>query len=1185
MTTIFGTPGNDTITTPGTSDLIYAFEGDDTIAFGLASISNINIQLTDSERIDGGAGTDIVEVSIPGGTPGDGIWFDTYSEIDPVLFGGYTHRVNHLQFASQTGTYTITEQALLRDVETLVRFDGSQVSLSTGALPFHAETLATQYNTSIWNAVYDERWITSLTGGSVARVAELNDLGSDGEKFVIQVVDGDGGVLSTSAPIGIDYAPNGPNPASAITLPPIIEGLNDGGFMVVWTEQTYANRTATNTTYRQLFDADGTSRGDKEAFIGPGPLNPQDGDLAVLTDGKIVYSYLQFSNDYTQVIFDDEGTVLNTITADLQHFPQHQGVAAYGGGYAHFHEDSSARDANNEVLATLEMRLHTVESENGTAGFSSQVELLAFNPGEEVLDIAYANLGADAVGAALATTQGRTLLVTHVNGTTTVSDIVLPYTGQLSNNNISLLGAPGGGAWLSFEVNTSKDQDGTVYSADAFAGFVSGTGVLGTMFPVTDRVGNAISNNYRPIVAANEDGIFATWNASGDIHGISYKLVSGYNTETGTAGNDTLLGTAADDHLIGGAGDDTLFQSAGIDRFDGGAGVDSFHFQASVGGFASLEEGRVGALNGSGPVEALLGIENLLGSDQADRLGDDGEANRIDAGAGDDTIEGHGGDDTLDGGDGTDTYRTMVDRYTRINLATGSSIEQLDLAAGQLQGTDDADSFDLSAIQSYVAADAIFLRSGNDSFIGTQADDTVRGEGGNDRLDGQGGNDSLDGGSGNDTLFGGTGDDTLRGGTSFSTGNTFVIRPGEGHDVIEDYQRFRDTLDLSAFSAAQLGAMVVTLNGNGDRFVTFQDGSTLTLENVPLNYAPFGSITVAGTREQGSTLSLDFANFTDHDGFDASGVAVQWLREGVEIAGADAATYVPVQADVGQRLSAQITYTDGFNTVETATSSRTTSIANVNDTINGTGTNVYGTSATEIINGTPNNNWIVPGGGNDTVNAGDGNDMVSFIDLPETPGRTNANYRMTIDLGAGTAHSHDNSEQVVLNDVERVTGTIFADFIRGDDGANHLRGVGDYDWFTATAGGDTVDGGNGQDMVSFVNGRTPPPNVISDPVRRRAHRRAGLGHLPRPQHPGQQHQPRRRHDPDQRRAHHRLGPAGRVLRRREPENDFRGLGDFDWFVSVGRGPGALLRRRRGRYGDVFQRAGGGDGVACATARP
>ncbi|SPJ26970.1 calcium-binding protein [Falsiruegeria mediterranea] len=150
--------------------------------------------------------------------------------------------------------------------------------------------------------------------------------------------------------------------------------------------------------------------------------------------------------------------------------------------------------------------------------------------------------------------------------------------------------------------------------------------------------------------------------------------------------------------------------------------------------------------------------------------------------------------------------------------------------------------------------------------------------------------------------------------------------------------------------------------------------------------------------------------------------------------------------------------------------------------VNGTeaGETVPGTAASEQINALGGADWITPGGGNDTIDGGAGNDMLSFIDLPDSPGRTNTQFRLNIDLGAGTAHNHDNSEVMQISNVERVTGTIYADNIRGDAGANHLRGAGDYDWFTATTGNDTLDGGNGLDMVTFVEWQNAGANALSD---------------------------------------------------------------------------------------------------------
>ncbi|WP_417724617.1 Hint domain-containing protein [Salipiger sp.] len=67
--------------------------------------------------------------------------------------------------------------------------------------------------------------------------------------------------------------------------------------------------------------------------------------------------------------------------------------------------------------------------------------------------------------------------------------------------------------------------------------------------------------------------------------------------------------------------------------------------------------------------------------------------------------------------------------------------------------------------------DAVALNSGNDSLIGGAGDDTLLGGAGNDTLDGGEGADSLNGGTGNDLLNGGNGNDTLEGGAGADTLN------------------------------------------------------------------------------------------------------------------------------------------------------------------------------------------------------------------------------------------------------------------------------------------------------------------------------------------------------------------------------------------------------------------------------
>ena len=85
--------------------------------------------------------------------------------------------------------------------------------------------------------------------------------------------------------------------------------------------------------------------------------------------------------------------------------------------------------------------------------------------------------------------------------------------------------------------------------------------------------------------------------------------------------------------------------------------------------------------------------------------------------------------------------------------------------------------------------------------------------------------DIIYGGKGNDTLFGGSGSDT------------FVVRKGEGSDIIEDFQAGigGDALRLQNYGFADFWAFkAVSVQSGADVRVSLPDGATLVLRNVDL---------------------------------------------------------------------------------------------------------------------------------------------------------------------------------------------------------------------------------------------------------------------------------------------------------------------------------------------------------------
>ena len=116
---------------------------------------------------------------------------------------------------------------------------------------------------------------------------------------------------------------------------------------------------------------------------------------------------------------------------------------------------------------------------------------------------------------------------------------------------------------------------------------------------------------------------------------------------------DAISGNAAANELTGGLGNDTLVGGAGDDTLDGGDGNDTVDYSDAAGPVTVVID--TSANDGEGGTDALIGIENAIGSAFDDLLLGDGGANLLAGDGGDDTLSGGAGDDTLNGDAGTDT--------------------------------------------------------------------------------------------------------------------------------------------------------------------------------------------------------------------------------------------------------------------------------------------------------------------------------------------------------------------------------------------------------------------------------------------------------------------------------------------------------------------------------------------------
>ena len=292
---------------------------------------------------------------------------------------------------------------------------------------------------------------------------------------------------------------------------------------------------------------------------------------------------------------------------------------------------------------------------------------------------------------------------------------------------------------------------------------------------------------------------------------------------TGNSANTVLSGLAGNDTLLGGGGNDRLIGGAGNDRLDGGTGLDTADYSTATAGVEAIldvffSQNTVGA-----GVDTLVSIENLIGSNFADRLEGDEGHNVLSGLRGNDLLVGGDGNDTLNGGDGTDL---LFGDYGNDTVAGGSGLDHLEGSEGDdrldggtgadvMRGGNGNDTYLVDHVGDVVAelvGPVLFdgydrvessvthtLGFGIESLAltgtaaingtGNTEDNVLSGTNTNNVLSGQEGDDALYGIIGNDQLFGGSGDDRLIGGAGAD-----IMDGGAGNDRFI-YGSFSERLD------------------------------------------------------------------------------------------------------------------------------------------------------------------------------------------------------------------------------------------------------------------------------------------------------------------------------------------------------------------------------------------------------
>ncbi len=171
-------------------------------------------------------------------------------------------------------------------------------------------------------------------------------------------------------------------------------------------------------------------------------------------------------------------------------------------------------------------------------------------------------------------------------------------------------------------------------------------------------------------------------------------------------------------------------------------------------------------------------------------------------------------------------------------------------------------------------------------------------------------------------------------GDTLTVSNTLADDDGLG---TISYQWQRDGVNIGgatgtsyALTQSDVGTSISVVASYTDGQGTFESvSSTPTAPVSNINDLPAGLPLINGSAIENQLLSADTAGISDIDGLGS--FSYQWQRDGINISGATGANYTLGDADVGSAITVQVSYVDGWGTVETLTSAATTSVQNVND--------------------------------------------------------------------------------------------------------------------------------------------------------------------------------------------------------------------------------------------------------------
>jgi Ca2+-binding RTX toxin-like protein len=582
----------------------------------------------------------------------------------------------------------------------------------------------------------------------------------------------------------------------------------------------------------------------------------------------------------------------------------------------------------------------------------------------------------------------------------------------------------------------------------------------------------------------------------GDGAGNKMDGLDGDDVLDGRGGKDELEGGVGTDILVGGDQDDILIGGEGRDILDGGAGVDTASYAAAKTSIAVsllIGEGRVPIIKdvqitaAESIGDALINVENVVGSAFADVILGDDRKNLIEGRAGGDRLSGCGGDDIIYGE--SDPLSRIADYVPRPDFRDDNIAD--DCACESEESHDEADGAYDDFIEGGDGADQLFGQRGDDDVCGGNGRDILSGGDGADVLDGEADDDTLDGGIGTDILYGGSGNDKIGGGAGFD-----IIFGGAGSDSV-DYSASGAAVRVNLgeywlnsggdASTDLLGQLMEDLANGGDPATILQSAVFLSLMQAIGSDGTEGAFSLAipdvilGVENViGSAFADDLTGDATNNalfggagsdtmkGLDGNDLLDGGLGSDTMDGGAGDDTYIVERAgDVVIEADAA----GGVDTVQSAVSFGfgtqfldnlvLTGTAAINGSGNALANNLTGNAAANVLDGRGGADTMTGGAGNDTYvidNVGD-----RAIEASTTGGTDTVQSAVSFSLGGQFL------EKLVLTGSAAINGTgnSLANSLTGNAAANVLVGVEGDDQLFGRAGNDTLNGGSGLDRFQF----------------------------------------------------------------------------------------------------------------------